>query len=379
MTVADERRLARLEELAAQAALDASAHPKTKRATPLAFIESLKIVDKESGRIVAFRLWKAQKQMLRTMVANDRLVLVKARQLGVSWLALAYMLYLATFEPGQLFVVARQSLEEAGEAIHRLCVMNLSAPAEWRQEMLTDNVNSLAFANGSRIRALSSTKRIGRGLSARYMIADELAFWDAPEEQLAALDPGAQRLHVISTGNGQDFFRRLYLEALTGKGRWSPAFYPWTAHPGRDAAWYERSVTLSPSPALAKREYATTPEDAFSSPAGAYWERWDTSRNVADLVVVPEWRTVRAVDYGYRMSACVWAQQSPTGQLFIVSELLPTNTTTQEFASKILARDRDRELGAGRSARSATRQAARPTSRPRSARSRSSARWACVR
>ena len=39
------------------------------------------------------------------------------------------------------------------------------------------------------------------------------------------------------------------------------------------------------------------------------------------------------------MTACLWAQRSPAGQLFIVDELLPQNTTTLEFVERIKARE----------------------------------------
>ena len=51
------------------------------------------------------------------------------------------------------------------------------------------------------------------------------------------------------------------------------------------------------------------------------------------------WQTWRAIDFGYRHPACLWAQRSPAGQLFIVDELLPENTTTPEFVAQIKARE----------------------------------------
>ena len=206
MTDPLETRLAALErDRAAAATTLPDATSPVKRPTALQFIESLKITDRESGKTIPFKLWPAQRDMLQARW-SPRSVWSSSRRAssGCSWLALAYMLYLATFEPGQLFLVARQSLEEAGEGIVRLRMMNESVPDRWRQDATTDNVFSLGFANGARIRALSSTKRMGRGLSARYVISDELGFWDDPETQLAALEPGAQRLHVISTGDGPD-------------------------------------------------------------------------------------------------------------------------------------------------------------------------------
>jgi hypothetical protein len=313
---------------------------KVKPPSPLEFIQSMKIVDNASGTLVPFTLWPSQKRLLREMVTSERLVVVKSRQLGCSYLALALMLYFATFEPAQLFLVARQSLEESAEAIHRLRVMNDSLPDKWRLAATTDNVFSLGLSNGARIRALSSSKAIGRGLSARYVIADEAAFWAAPEEQLAALEPGAHRLHVISTGNGAgDFFSRLYMQALTSGGRWRPLFLPWSAHPERNRRWYDANVTRSPSPSAAKREYPSKVEDAFAAPGGAYFERFSSQVNVRDVAVVPTWKTYRGCDFGYRHPGCVWVQESPAGQPFVVAELHPDDLTTAEFVDAILRVD----------------------------------------
>ena len=274
------------------------------------------------------------------MVEADRLVIVKSRQLGCSWLALAYMLYLATFEESQLFIVARQSLEEAGEGIARLGTMNDSVPERWRREATTSNVFSLALTSGCRIRALSSTKSIGRGLASRYAICDELAFWQDPETQLAALEPGAQRLHVISTGNGaHDTLHRLWLNSLDPESPWCGQFYPWTSVPGRDAAWFKANVTLAPSPSLATREHASTPEQAFQAPGGRWAERFDSTRNVDALEPVPNWQTVRGIDWGYHSPACVWVQISPAGQPIVVHEYLPHDVTTAEFVAGIVRED----------------------------------------
>jgi hypothetical protein len=333
-----ESRLARLER--AGSADLVPAQPKTKPPTPLAFIESLQIADRATGGLIPFRLYPAQRHMLKAMVASDRLVIVKSRQLGCSWLALAYMLYLATFEESQLFIVARQSLEEAGEGIARLGTMNDSVPERWRREATTDNVFSLGLTSDCRIRALSSTKSIGRGLASRYCIADELAWWLAPESQLAALEPGAQRLHVISTGAGpHDALHRLWLGSLSPESPWRGEFYPWTSVPGRDASWYRANVDLAPSPSLAAREHASSPEQAFQAPGGRWAERFDSTRNVDDIAPVPEWDTVRGIDWGYHSPAAVWVQLSPAGQPFIVHEYRPHDLVTNEFVAGIVRED----------------------------------------
>ena len=44
-------------------------------------------------------LWPAHHQVLTTMAAERKLVVLKARQLGISWLSLAYPLWLLFCRP----------------------------------------------------------------------------------------------------------------------------------------------------------------------------------------------------------------------------------------------------------------------------------------
>jgi hypothetical protein len=97
--------------------------------------------------------------------------------------------------------------------------------------------------------------------------------------------------------------------------------------------------TLQADPDSARREHARSPLDAFRSPEGAYFKRFSFERHVKQITIVPNWQTWREIDFGLRHPACLWAQRSPKGQLFIVDELLPENVTTPEFAAQIKARE----------------------------------------
>jgi len=333
-----ERRLAALEAAREQT------KPKVRFRKPslLVFVESLKIPDRARGGLVPFALYPRQREALAAMAKADRLVAVKARQVGMTTLTLALALYATQYTAHRNVLVAKQSLEEAKDSIRRLKTMHASIPEALRpQAIVEDNVQSLAFANGSRIDALSSTSSIGRGRSAYLGIADEAAFWPEVERQMAALGAACERLIVCSTGDGpHGYLPRLWRQAMGGKGGWVPLFLDWTAVPSRDADFYRETVLEAVEPRLARREYPSTPEEAFQAPEGIYFERWDPARNVGDVTIVPEWRTVRAVDHGYHSPACLWIQTSPAGQRFVVAELVPHDLTTEEFAQAILAKER---------------------------------------
>ena len=113
------------------------------------FIEACQIEDKESGTLVPFKLWPVQVEMLPRL-QEKRLFALKARQLGITWLDLAHWLYETTFWGHRLILVARQTQEDALDAIHRLKVLRASLPESWQVPLTVDQKHRLGFANGSR-------------------------------------------------------------------------------------------------------------------------------------------------------------------------------------------------------------------------------------
>jgi hypothetical protein len=349
---AETERAERLLDLTRQAK-EATA---VKAPPELDFIQSLRIEDKVSGALVPFALWDFQREMVESgTLDSPRLFALKSRQLGWTWLDLAHWLFCAEFAGHRTFAICRQTQDDAADAIRRLKIMHESAVAsgKWVLPAVTqDNVLSLGFANGSLFHALPATKRMGRGGSYYGALLDEFCFWDYQSDQLAALEPGCARIHVVTTGDGPgDFAHKLWKQALAGEGDWRAVFAGWQAHPGRTQAWYDREVLGAVEPRKARREYAATPDDAFAAPEGVFFERFDSLRNVAkadDALPVLNWQTERAVDFGYRNPACLWIQTSPQGQPFVVGELVPENLTTEQFVAAIRATEAGLGIHAGR-------------------------------
>ena len=323
------------------------------KAPPLAeFVRHYLIVEKETGELIPFDLWPAQEEALEVIAKSDKLVVPKGRQVGITWLELAAMLWAGTFWGHRLFPIARQSDEYAREAITRLLILagydaNSDAndlrvlaesplPQQWRPKIVGKTRRELRLANGSSYRALTATQPIARGLAAYWGLADEYAFWPWPARQLQAMESGCSRLHVVSTGNGaDDAFASLYENATGRPRRLQDALHPLRCRPTpkRGVVSAERRGGGRPGerPARACPHTRRTPSAhprALSSSAFA------ARRHVQEVEIVANWQTWRAIDFGYRHAACLWAQRSPAGQLFIVDELLPENATTPEFVEQ---------------------------------------------
>ncbi|HJY88001.1 MAG TPA: hypothetical protein VKE24_14295, partial [Candidatus Acidoferrales bacterium] len=57
------------------------------------------IYDATSREWVPFRLWRSQLQTLQSVAEHRLVIILKARQLGLTWLVLGYALWLMLFRP----------------------------------------------------------------------------------------------------------------------------------------------------------------------------------------------------------------------------------------------------------------------------------------
>lgn len=263
------------------------------------------------------------------------------------------MLYEGRFGGNRTFPIARQSEEYAKDAIRRLCILagydpdssppsmrvlpESTMPDAWRPNFIAKNVTSLRADNSSEWTAHTATQSLGRGLVGYRGLADEFAFWPWPAKQRKAMESGCARLDIVSTGNGDgDDFQQTWDLAQQGKGKYHPLFISATADPRRDDEWFRKNVNEDADPDSAGREYARKPEEAFRAPEGAYFKRFNRDDHVKAVEIQRNWPTWRAIDFGYRHPACLWAQRAPSGQLFIVGELLPVDLPTREFRDAIV-------------------------------------------
>ena len=105
------------------------------REDPIYFCETYcHIEDHDAPELIQpFRLWEGQKKALQVF-AKERLVCVlKARQLGFTWLALAEVARLLALNSGRTAIGLSQSEDYAMELVRRLAVMLRHMPALIRE------------------------------------------------------------------------------------------------------------------------------------------------------------------------------------------------------------------------------------------------------
>jgi len=241
-----------------------------------AFIDELIIIDEPQGKegvsTVPFHLWPSQSDLLTALLTSRLTIILKARQLGISWLVCAYALWLCLFHPGRVVLLFSQGQTEADELLRRCRVMYERLPEMVRQslsQVLISNASKLTWSNGSRILSLPATKKAGRTFTASLVVMDETAYMEYADDLFVATKPtidGGGQLVMLSTANGRDnLFHRVWEGAQSGSNRFRPLFLPWWARPGRDDRWYANMVAEYRDLRLVHQEYPSTPEEAFEA------------------------------------------------------------------------------------------------------------------
>ena len=193
---------------------------------------------------VPFRLWPAQRETLAALAVSSLTVILKARQLGLTWLLLCYALWLMLFRPAAAVLLFSKRDEEAVDLLDfRLKGIYQRLPT-WMQarSVEVDGKHDWRLSNGSRAQAFPTTG--GRSYTGTLAIVDEADFMPDLGALMNAVKPtvdGGGRLVMLSSvdkSQPQSEFKRVYQGAKAGITTWRALFLPWSARLGRDAAWY---------------------------------------------------------------------------------------------------------------------------------------------
>lgn len=229
--------------------------------------------DEENGLTeIPFTLWPAQAELLKDILTERLLLILKSRQLGISWLVLAVALWLCLYRSGRLVLVFSIGQDEANEMLRRCHAMYWRLTPALRATLPTltkDNTEEMAWTNGSRILSLPSRANAGSSYTASLAIMDEFAKNANDARIYTAVKPtidGGGKLIILSTAEGSgNLFADLCKRAMAGAGRLAFRFLPWQARPDRDAAWYAAVEADAIDSSHMKQEYPATSEEAFEA------------------------------------------------------------------------------------------------------------------
>lgn len=220
--------------------------------SPVYFIEKYCFIeDPVTRNWIHFNLWKEQEEVIEIIEKNKKTIILKARQLGMTWCCLCYALWEMLFSPIATILLFSKRDDEATVLRERLrgIYVNLEPWLKERCLMVTDSQHILRFSNGSVARAFPTNA--GDSYSATLAIVDEADLVPDLNDLLRRASPtinaGGKIVLVsrVDKSAPNSHFKQIYRAAKDNKNGYIPIFLPWNVHPDRTQEWYENEVQES--------------------------------------------------------------------------------------------------------------------------------------
>lgn len=247
--------------------------------------------DEQAGPAQPFLLWPTvdvaasraigahdQAEVLDLFLAVARIVVLKARQLGLTWLALHYGYWLQAFEPrssSATILGLSQDGTYAKRLLERQRRINALLPSflRHREDRETrDSKTEFKLDGRGRMVSLQGTKDAPRSWQSRLAICDEWAFVRNGQAgpTMRALLSAARQIIAVSTGNGppdepgwHQHFAQLWTRAHAGENTFRAVFLPTSTHPARDQTWRDLEVDDYDTEEEFLAEHPESPDEAL--------------------------------------------------------------------------------------------------------------------
>lgn len=320
------------------------------------------IEDKDADELIQpFDMWKEQEEALESIHDNKLNVILKARQLGFSWLVINYCAYVL-LTSGRTIIALSRSEEEAKELIRRLAVVLSNIPEFFCEEKekkpgwygMTFRATALEltvnYPDGkpfSIMKGFPSSPSAARSFTADLLIFDEWAFQQFAREIWTSAFPVINRPNGgkvigLSTIDRGSLFEEIFTDPDNG---FNKIFVPWYADPRRDDVWYENTKKALGD--LITQEYPATIEEALTVPGGAFFPevQRDTHITSWDYIQGPV-RNYVSIDYGLDMFSCHWIRIDTKRNAQVYREYDAPNKTIGEVCEIMKDLSEDEEIDA---------------------------------
>jgi hypothetical protein len=227
---------------------------------PLYFITNFMYVQHPTEGKQKLMLFDYQIELLENYCKYRKSVNMLGRQLGKTTVASGYLLWYAMFVEDATILIASNKYDGAQEIMHRVRYAYESIPDHIRAGVKEYNKRSMAFDNGSRIVATTTTENTGRGMSLSLVYLDEFAFVEPniAKEFWTSLSPtlatGGKCIITSTPNTDEDQFADIWFganklvdsngnETILGTNGFRPYMAIWDRHPDRDQTWADTEMS----------------------------------------------------------------------------------------------------------------------------------------
>lgn len=233
------------------------------------------IDDPTTGSWVPFKLWGGQRDAIRLIDENQQTIILKARQLGLTWLILCYILWRMLFRAEcTALLFSRRENESIHLLDERLRGIHKRLPHWMRERTASGKDSKKIWKLGNGSGAMAFPTNAGDSYTASIVLVDEADLIPDLNKLMRAVKPtidAGGKIILLSRADKSrpmSEFKRTYKAAKQGKNDWAHLFLAWHVRPERDQAWYEKQKRdiLSRTEALddLHEQYPATDAEALS-------------------------------------------------------------------------------------------------------------------
>lgn len=317
------------------------------------------IEDKDAEELIQpFKMWDMQKDALNSIHENRLNAILKARQLGFSWLVMSYASYILLCWTGRTVIGLSRTEDEAKELVRRLGVIfrympELIAesghePEGWSGAVFKATALELTitFPEGpvSVFKGFPSSPNAARSFTADLLIFDEWAFQQFAREIWTSAFPVINRpmggkVIGLSTIERGSLFEDIFTDPDNG---FNKIFIPWYADPRRDEAWYENTKRALGE--LITQEYPATVEEALEVPGGSYFPEVTAKTHLTTKFPEGPVRNYVCIDYGLDMLSAHWVAVDENNIGTVYREYDAPDKTIGQAADILLSLSKDEDI-----------------------------------
>lgn len=214
-------------------------------ANPIYFIHNYCYTQNPVKGRVPMRLYPFQRMTLKMFLLHVFNIVLKPRQMGLSWLVALFCLWFAMFRPDKTVVIISIKKETSERFMDKIKYAYRHLPPWLKGEIAHENMSTVAYKNNSRIMSVPTSEEAGRSEGLSLLVIDEAAFvrWIAKiwAASFPTLSTGGMCI-AISTANGLgNWFADKWRAACTKlESDFNAIKLHWRMHPDRDDDWYKR-------------------------------------------------------------------------------------------------------------------------------------------
>jgi len=282
---------------------------------PVYFINNYAKISHPLRGLIPFRTYDFQEDLIRSFNDHRFNVILKARQLGISTISAAYVVWMMMFHRDKNILVMATKFGTATNLVKKVKhIIKHLPPWLMVAPIVVDNRTSFELSNGSQIKASSTSADAGRSEALSLLVIDEAAHVDGLEELWTGLYPTLStggRCIALSTPNGVgNWFHQTFVDADAGMNDFHPTTLPWDAHPDRDLEWFEKETRN-----MSKREIAQELECSFNMSGETVLNPEDLSRIEDEDILEPQYRT------GFDRNLWIWETCNPEHSYLLVADV----------------------------------------------------------